>query len=887
MTMQRRPDPPEGLWTPASLLAALAARGDAAAVLTMDGDAARPWPGGALAEDGLRFAAGLRNAGLAAEEPVGLYAPNSPRWVAARLGLGAAGALTVAVDDLAPETEAAAILRDAGCTRVLASRAHAEALRARNLAAGLHIVLLEEDAGAEGWRTLCAEAAGPRHDPAPDAPAMLVYTSGTTGAPKGFALTHANLNANLHGVLAQGQIGPADRMLVPLPLHHVYPFLVGLMTPIAAGSAVAFPEGVTGPALVAALKGTRATVMVGVPRLYTALLAGLEGRVAARGPAARAAFAAMLRTSLAARRREMFIGRRLFAGLHAQLAPELKLMVSGGARLEEEASWKLEALGWRLLNGYGLAETASLFTGNVPGRQRIGSEGQPIATGSEIRIAAPDTTAPLPVGAEGEIQLRGANVFAGYLNNDAANEAAFTADGWFRSGDLGHLDAEGFVFVTGRLKEMIVLGGGKNVFPEPVERHYTRGPVREIAVLDRAGALVAVVVPDTAAIRAPNAKTVEDALRVALAEAANELPSFQRLAGFVVSREPLPRTRLGKVQRFRLPALYDALRAGAAPRAAAEHAPEDLVLLAAPGAKEAWAILRARDPAAPEPSLDAHPGLDLGMDSLAWVGVALELESRLGVRLSEEEIAGFATLRDLLRHVAGAVGTPVAAAAAEDSSRWTAPPPAALQPLRIAAWGGVVGLGKAMFRLRADGTEHLPRSGPFVVVANHVSDLDPGLVAAALPLAVARRVWFGGTTDRLFATPTSRALLRAFQVFPVDERAPARTVAMAREVLARGDGLVWFPESWRSPDGALQRFLPGIGLILDGAGPVPVIPCLIEGAFEAMPRNRRLPRPHPVRVSFGAPLLSDNLAGPGPDRPARIAATLREAVAALKAGSGE
>ncbi|WP_237216462.1 lysophospholipid acyltransferase family protein, partial [Falsiroseomonas oryziterrae] len=219
--------------------------------------------------------------------------------------------------------------------------------------------------------------------------------------------------------------------------------------------------------------------------------------------------------------------------------------------------------------------------------------------------------------------------------------------------------------------------------------------------------------------------------------------------------------------------------------------------------------------------------------------------------------------------------------APEDTARWTAPPSAAIRPLRVAAWGGVRGIAKAMFRLGVEGEEHLPASGPFVIAANHVSDLDPGLVAAALPLGVAQRAWFGGTTDRLFATPTSRALLRAFQVFPVDERAPARSVAMAREVLARGDGLIWFPESWRSPDGALQRFLPGIGLILDGAGPVPVIPCLIEGAFEAMPRHRRLPRPHPVRVSFGAALVSDEIAPPGPDRPARIAAALHGAVAAL------
>jgi long-chain acyl-CoA synthetase len=873
-------------WTPARLIAALAARGNAPAIITMTGGNPVEWPAAALAEDAARLAGGLLAAGLAPGEPVGLHGPNGPDWIAARLAIGAAGGVPVAVDDLTAAGDAAPILARAGCRWHFTTAAHAAALPPE---AGFRLVLLDGGDAPDGWRALRAATAGPLPDAAPEAEAMLVTTSGTTGAPKLFALTHANLDANLSAVLAVGLVGPQDRMLLPLPLHHVYPFLVGLMTPIAAGAALVLPETATGPDLVRALRETRATILVGVPRIYVALLAGLRGRVAARGALARAIFEGMLEFSASLRRGGLDPGRRLFGSVHAQMAPALRVLVCGGARLDGEDVWALEALGWRVCNGYGLAETASLFTGNTPAARRVGSEGRALAPGSAVRIADPDAQG------IGEIQLKGPNVFAGYRDNPEANAAAFTADGWFRTGDLGRLDTDGFLHATGRLKELIVLGGGKNVMPEEVEAAYAAHPaIREIAVLDRAGALVGVVVPDEAALRAAGATRPEDALRVALTAAGQGLAPYQRLAGYVVAREPLPRTRLGKIQRFRLPEMYEALRAG---RAAPPPplTPEDEALLAQPGAREAWDILAARYPGRPL-SPAASPALDLGIDSLEWVALALELEQRIGLRLGEEDIAAIGTVRDLLeraREAHGAGATPPAprgtAEIAAEAERMTRPPSPALLPLRAAGWAAARGIGAALFSLETRGREHLPRRGPFVIVANHVSDLDPGLIAASLPFGLMRRLWWGGVKERLFVTAASRAFARAFQVFPVEERQPSQAVAMARAVLARGEALAWFPESWRSPDGALQRFLPGIGLILDGLPGVPVIPAHIRGAFEAMPRDRRLPRRHPVRITYGPPVAPALLAPPIEDprrRAEAVADALHDAVAALAAEAG-
>lgn len=871
---------PTQCWTPGRLVAALEARGDAPAILAMRGDEATAWFAMDVAREVRRLASGLNAAGIAPGEAVAIHAPNSPDWIVVRLALALAGALPMAIDDLTETATAETIIANAGCRWLFASAAHAAELQQRE---GLRVVLVDQPDAPEGWHALRAESPGPLVDPAPGDAALIVATSGTTGAPKLFTLTHANLTANLDGVLAQGLIGVGDRMLVPLPLHHVYPFLVGLMTPIAAGAAIILPEAVTGPQLVAALKGGRATIMIGVPRLYVALLAGLQARVAARGRVPAAIFAGLLDVATALRKGGVDVGRRLFGTLHAQMAPELRLMVSGGAKLDADSTWMLEALGWRVASGYGLAETASLFTGNTPAAQRVGSEGRPIAAGTQIRIASPDA---LGIG---EIELRGPNVFDGYRDNPEANAAAFTADGWFRTGDLGRLDTDGFLHVTGRSKELIVLGGGKNVMPEEVEAVYAAHPaVAEIAVLERDGALVAILLPDAAALRAAGNARPEDVLRVALVAAAQDLPSYQRLAGYVLARDPLPRTRLGKIQRFRLRALYDDLLAG---RGAATPAPlskADAALVAMPGAAEVWEILKARYPGKPV-APDASPALDLGIDSLEWLSLAMEIEARTGLRLTEDEMAEMATLRALLERASnGAPPAPPrdAAALAAEVVAATTPPSPLVFPLRVAGWAAARGIGRAMFDLRATGIDTIPRSGPFVIVANHVSDLDPGLVAAALPFGLARRLWWSGAAERLFVNRFARGFSRTFQVFPVEESAPAQAIAMARAVLARGDGLVWFPESWRSPDGQLQRFLPGIGLVLDGMDDVTVIPAHIAGAFEAMPRDARLPRRHPVRIAFGAPVRAATLRSDAADarqRAEAMAASLRGLVAATKA----
>lgn len=869
-------------WTLRTLLHDLAARGDHPAVMMVRGEAIETLSYGRLADQAGRLAAGLLKAGVAPGEAIGLMGPNLPAWIVARVAIGAAGAVAAPFDDLSTAAEATALIRDSGCRFLFTTPSHARALREAGVGPEIRIYALDDAAARDGdapvWLTLLADAPDALPPLGGEAPAGLIYTSGTTGPPKSFLLSYANFAANLEPLLARKLMTPQDRVLLPLPLHHVYPFLMGVLLPLASGATIVLTDAATGPKLLGALRQARVTAIIGVPRLYAALLRGLAGRIEARGFGAGPVFRALLALSVWLQRRlNIRVGRYLFRGLHRQVGPRLRRLVSGGAHLEPELAWKLEGLGWEVYGGYGLAETASVFTGNLPGRKRLDSDGLPLG-GGRLRIADPDAAG------IGEIQLRGPSVFAGYRSDPEANRAAFTDDEWFRTGDLGFLDADGYLHFTARAKEMIVLGGAKNVSPEELEKFYGRSPyIQEIAVLERNGTLAALVLPNLAAIQEAGIKRFEDALRVEITALSQQLPTYQRLSGFAIVRDSLPRTRLGKYKRFLLPQIYERASKGGYAAPPPPLSEEDKALLAGGAARKVWEYLIGRY-GERMVRLDASPQLDLGVDSLEWMTITLELQGRFGISLDEADIAGIVTVRDLLRAAAAA---PAAARAgppepARDQFRWLQPPGAVLRALGAVLYGFNWLAMRLFFTLEVEGARHLPRRGPYMIVANHASDLDPFAVAASLPPALIHAVYWGGEVVRLFSNAVGRTVCRAAHIFPVDERAPASSLALAAAVLERGNILIWFPEAWRSPTGDLQTFLPGVGMLVSDSK-VRVVPAFIQGTFEAMPRGRRMPRLRPVRVRFGRPLDPRELGvaeGRAPDY-SEIADSLRAAVAKL------
>jgi len=706
--------------------------------------------------------------------------------------------------------------------------------------------------------------------PSPDDEAALFFTSGTTGPPKAVPLSHRNILCNVDAVLGEAFLRRDDRLLLPLPLYHAYPFIIGLVTPLSAGLPVVLPHGVTGPELARALKDGDVSVMIGVPRLYRALYDGIAAR-AATNPF----FKGLLSFSIFVRQRTgRRLGRTLFRALHKRFAPRLRLLASGGAKLGADLAWKLEGLGWQTLNGYGLVETASMAVFERSGNARPGTGGQ-AGPETKLRIA--------PVQGwdtgTGEVQIAGPLVFKGYREDEAANKAAFTEDGWFRTGDVGRIDQDGFLHIVGRVKEMIVTQGGKNVSPEDVEAIYARSPyIREFAVLEEGDALVGLVVPELAAVREFGGGRIEDIVRVALAERAPELPTHERITRFAIAREPLPRTQLGKYQRFALPEIFRRAER-AEPPPPRELTDDDRRLLEQSTARRVFDWLQSRFPDRTI-TLDTTPQLDLGVDSLAWVSLGLELEDRLGIKLTEDAISRAITVRDLLRE---AIATDSAAAPSPASERrrrliadpkWSETRGTLLTAAGMVLYAIFLPLIRIYFRLHAKGAENVPKTGPLLIVANHVSDVDPFVIGAGLTLGHMLHIAWSADVEQVFFRPTARLIARPLRMFPVDDRAPAASLAAASDMLRRGHILVWFPESWRSPDGKLQNFLPGIGKLVAETG-APVVPCWVEGAMRSMPRTGHFPRPAKIEVRFGRPITG--LSG----SPEEIARALHGAVAQL------
>ena len=471
-------------------------------------------------------AAGFTALGVGPGEVVALFAENGPRWLVADQGLMRAGAADAVRGSSAPPEELRYILQDAGAVGlVVESRSLLErlALDGAALASLRFVVLLEEESEGEGgslpaslpclaWRELLERGAAAAPPPPPggrDRLATLLYTSGTTGTPKGVPLTHANLLHQLCTLGVAVQPEPGERVLSVLPIWHAYERSAEYFL-LSRGCRQTYT---TLRQLRGDLQRVKPQYLISVPRLWEALMAGFEEAVAAM-PASRQR---LLRSALAnsrawalARRtaRDLTLTpeplpRRLKAGatallrlpLHALagalfwpkvrgqlVGGELRRAISGGGALALHVDGFFEAIGIELLVGYGLTETSPVLTCRRPWCNRRGSAGQPLA-GTEIRIVDPQSRQPLPTGERGLVLARGPQVMGGYFGKPEATAKVLDSAGWFDTGDLGHLLPDGSLVLTGRAKDTIVLSSGENIEPGPLEEVLLESPLVEQVML--------------------------------------------------------------------------------------------------------------------------------------------------------------------------------------------------------------------------------------------------------------------------------------------------------------------------------------------------------------------------------------------------------------------
>jgi long-chain acyl-CoA synthetase len=800
--------------------------------------------------------------GLGAGDRVALLAENRPEWGIGYLGAVSQGMVIVPLDPKLPEAEVEELLQRTGARALLSTERRVEEMtgpfRERLAAANSEVALLDLAQFGNPFPG-CerpARSRGIGATPAPDDLASILFTSGTTVAPKGVMLTHANFLANVRAVAQVLEGSPEDRFLSVLPLHHAFEFTCGFLMPLWFGAAITYLPSPSSAQVLSAMQDRKITVLLGVPRLYQLLAQGIEERIAGAGPLVRNAARLLGRLSAGMGMR----ARRLaFRSVHRALGGRLRLMISGGAPLDPELFDRFHSMGFVLCEGYGLSETAPVVTVNRPDRPRRGAVGQPLP-GVEVRIANPDGDG------VGEIVVRGPNLMRGYFGQPALTAAALK-DGWLHTGDLGRQEADGSVYITGRLKDVIITPAGKNIHPEEVEGFYRDLPgIRESCVVGMpspggAGEEVhLVVVPDEAA------DIGQAAILEAIDQRSRQAPSHRRVQRVHFVAEDLPKTTTLKVKRG---AIRRQLEATASPREGDLALEDKGDLLQAAGRRErAMLALIARLAGVPVSQLSpqAHLERDLGFDSLMRVEILAFLDGQRARPLPEDRVARLTTVGEALALVRREPGR----AAVKDPGgevtwqRLLAQPAgerrAALRLPNAGVFQATMRLARALLQrycgLRRQGLEHVPPKGrPFLLAANHASHLDSFAVLAALGDR-AHEVALVGARDYFFNRAWKRLLLpRALPIIPFDREGDfLEGLRLCREAIGQGLSLLIFPEGTRSPTGELQPFKAGVGVLAVELG-LPIIPAAIQGTYQALPKGKALPRRRPIRVAFGPPVL--------------------------------
>ena len=515
-----------------------------------------------------RTARALRGLGIGPGDRVGLWGENAPEWVIAYLAIQASGAACVPLDPSLPPQEVGGLLEATRARTLIASSA---ALRKLGEPKPVPTLIAYGDAPppeATAFSSLAegeGEAGAALSEVGPDDPAALLATSGTTGTSKIVPLTHGNILHDVTGTMANVSIYEEDVFLSLLPLYHTFECTCGMILPLVGGATIVYGGGLARANIIADVRDYGVTVLLGVPLLYEKLLTGIQSGAAAKGTKTRLMFAAL--SSLARRLQKAtgwHAGRGLFRAMRAQAGMgSLRLFVSGGAPLPEHVWRGLEAVGFTLSQGYGLTETAPVLAVTPPDRRKIGSVGS-LLPGVELRIERE------PGETDGEILVRGPMVTSGYMDDPEANRTAFR-DGWFRTGDAGWMDDDGFLYISGRVKNLIVTPGGKNVYPEMVEEAANQADlVAESVVCGRpivgGDEVVCVVVPDPDAVAALEAERgvavepqeLETVIRAQVRAATRGLPAYARPREVLIREEELPKTSTRKVRRHLVRELVEA-----------------------------------------------------------------------------------------------------------------------------------------------------------------------------------------------------------------------------------------------------------------------------------------------------------------------------------------
>ena len=750
-------------------------------------------------------------------EKVGIYSENRVEWIYTLYASLQSNCIAVPIDYLASPEDVAYIIDDCQPELLFVSSGMEEAYQKvkEKCTFQPQVICFEDnvikyDQNESSW-------IGPEDT---ETTAVIIYTSGTTGNPKGVMLSYTNIIANMNAVIDAGIFHSESQVLVLLPLHHVFPLIGSLMVPLYAGGTIVVCPSMQTPDLMKTLADNQVSVMIGVPRLYDLIYRGLMAKI-------NKSFIARTFLKLVYLTRSRKLGSILFKKVHIGLGGHLKFMIAGGAALNKEVGNFFYAIGFDILEGFGMTEAAPMITFPRPGNIRIGSTGQ----------ALPGLTVEIR---DGEIVAKGPNIMKGYYNR-SEETAEVIKDGWLYTGDLGRIEKGGFLYITGRKKEIIVLANGKNINPVELEMKLEGATpaIKEAGVFMHKELLHAVIFPDFKYLSEHHITDNQTYFRDSVLSPFNSAISpSKQIKQFTLVDQELPRTRLSKLQRFKL---------------------EELILSSS-GKKE-----RPKDPNSPEylslktfiesqvdmdiSSVD-HLVFDIGLDSLSKLSLIDFIEKTYGVKISEEELIKFPSVLAVYEYI-----NHHKLYFRQEDSNW-------LGQLNMDT---SVDLPKSSFLLKmivrtvrkvsnlfitidGKGFENIPEGACFFA-SNHQSKLDAFLILSFLDkktlentYAYAKKDHVEGAVRKYLASHTNLIVMDL-------NKDLKESIHKMAEVVKLGKKILIFPEGTRTTTGVLGKFKKTYA-ILSSELNIPIVPIAISGAYYGDSTDKLRIRRTKITVEF-------------------------------------
>ena len=652
---------------------------------------------------------------------------------------------------------------------------------------------------------------------------LILYTSGTTGNPKGVMLMFDNILINMEGLDEYKMFRTTDRVLALLPMHHIFPLLGAGVVPLGKGATIVFLKEVSSQAMVEALQKYKITFIIGVPKLWEMLHKKIMEKING-GKITKFIF------KLAEKINSKNFSRKIFKKVHDGFGGNIRFFVSGGSKLDPQVSRDFLTLGIDVCEGYGLTETSPMISFTPTDEVVPGSAGK-ILTGVTVKIAD-----------DGEILAKGRNVMKGYYGRPDATAEVIDKDGWFHTGDLGEIK-NGLLYVTGRKKEMIVLSNGKNINPIEIEQWIMANTdlIKEMVIMDYEDKLTAVIYPDFYKLHEEGITNITETFKKGVIDKYNkQAASYKKVLDVKIVQEELPKTKIGKIRRFMLKDVINKK----------EEKVQNIVEPSTEEYKNISAFLKSikNKPIIP----NAHLELDLGLDSLDTVELLSHIEGTFGVKIDEQTFVEHCTVEKLAEYVEKHSNEMMN----DTQMDWK-------EILSKDTEGELPksnGIGKIIkfilkpaflffVKVKKEGLENIEKNEPVIFAGNHQSFLDGFIVNQAVPNSVLDKTYYFADIKH-FKKGYMKFMGENSNIIFVDiNKNLVNSLQMLSKALRSGKNIVIFPEGTRTRDGKINNFKKFFAILSKELN-IPIVPFVLDGAYEAYPPSSKYPKGGDVKVKF-------------------------------------